>query len=71
MLRSLTLKRILLEIGGVLLVSALIGWVSGAFFFVLFLGMLGLALWHYLQLRKLSHWLWKENRLFPPDGRGT
>lgn len=71
MLRSLTLKRILLEIGGVLLVSALIGWVSGAFFFVLFLGMLGLALWHYLQLRKLSHWLWEENRLFPPDGRGT
>ncbi len=30
-----------------------------------------LCLWHFYHLLKLSHWLWSENQLFPPEAKGS
>lgn len=51
--------------------AALLGFLTGYFWPVLFVTSLIIIVWHYLQLSALIHWLWKNKGLVPPQGKGV
>ena len=51
-------------------VVALLGWFSGYLFPVLFVGCLGLVIWHVFNLAQLDKWLSGPKRANPPDVPG-
>ncbi|WP_434777451.1 phosphate regulon sensor histidine kinase PhoR [Neisseria sp. Ec49-e6-T10] len=71
MLGTLTYKRLLVELSVTAAIAVVLSLLFGHFLLFLFLVTLGLLCWHYYYLVKLSHWIWNENTLFPPEVRGN
>ncbi|MCH1918380.1 phosphate regulon sensor histidine kinase PhoR [Shewanella sp. A3A] len=54
-----------------LLGCLLLGLLTGHVWLVFSIGASVLLVWHYRQLLRLNHWLWKDRRLTPPQGSGS
>ena len=71
MLGHLSIKHFLIELVLALVPAFLLFFFFGHLFLWLFLAVLLLLLWHYRQIYRLSHWIWVEHNLYPPEGKGT
>lgn len=71
MLGHLSFRRLFAEIVLFLLPALILSLFIGHLFLLLFAATLLLLGWNYYQMRKLSHWLWREHHFYPPEGRGT
>lgn len=71
MLGHLSIKHFLIELIIVFIPTLLLSFFFGSLFLWLFLATLGLLLWHYRQIYRLSHWIWIDHNLYPPEGKGT
>ncbi|UJF23576.1 phosphate regulon sensor histidine kinase PhoR [Shewanella sp. OMA3-2] len=71
MLNSYSGFRLLSRLGLMVLLLVLVGWIVDYIMLTVLLGSAALLFWHYRQLSRLSHWLWKDKKLTPPQGRGS
>ncbi|AXF78624.1 phosphate regulon sensor histidine kinase PhoR [Erwinia tracheiphila] len=71
MLERLSLKGLLLELLLACLSALLIGLVVGYLPWLLVVSLLSLLGWHFVNLLRLSHWLWVDRSMTPPGGRGS
>jgi two-component system phosphate regulon sensor histidine kinase PhoR len=71
LLDRLSWKNLLAELLIVTLPALLIGWVFDAILLSLLIAVLLLLFWHYYNLLKLSHWLWLDKSIMPPQGKGN
>ncbi|MCL2917695.1 phosphate regulon sensor histidine kinase PhoR [Shewanella litorisediminis] len=54
-----------------LLVTLALGLLIGELSLTLLAGCVVLLFWHYRQIGRLTHWLWHDRRLTPPQGSGS
>ncbi|WP_338592336.1 phosphate regulon sensor histidine kinase PhoR [Shewanella khirikhana] len=54
-----------------LFVTLALGLLLGQVLWTLLIGCVALLIWHYRQLGRLTHWLWHDRRLTPPQGSGS
>lgn len=71
MLGHLTWQRLLLELFVALATALVVSLFTGHLGYCLFVAVLLLLLWHYANMLRLSHWLWAEKKLFPPQGKAS
>ncbi len=71
MLGHLSIKHFLVELVLAFVPALLLSFFLGHLFLWLFLATLLLLVWHYRQIYRLSHWIWVEHNLFPPEGKAT
>lgn len=71
MLGHLSIKHFLIELLLAFVPAIFFSFFFGHLFLWLFLGALLLLLWHYRQIYRLSHWIWVDHNLFPPEGKAT
>lgn len=71
MLERLSWKRLLLELLLACLPALLIGLVVGYLPWLLLVSVLAVLGWHFINLLRLSHWLWVDRSMTPPAGRGS
>ncbi|MBT0728069.1 phosphate regulon sensor histidine kinase PhoR [Rosenbergiella australiborealis] len=71
MLEKLSIKKLLLELVIVLIISSVIGFFLHQISITVIIGLLALLGWHFRQLLRLSHWLWIDRSMTPPTGRGS
>ncbi|WP_034946976.1 phosphate regulon sensor histidine kinase PhoR [Erwinia oleae] len=71
MLERLSWKRLLLELVLVCLPALIIGLLAGGLPWLLLLSLLALLGWHFINLLRLSYWLWVDRSMTPPTGRGS
>lgn len=64
-------KKLITRIIGLLIISALIGYMFGQTFFVVSMVSLTLLVWHYNHLFKLINWLWQGKSISPPQAKGV
>ncbi len=70
MLGHLSIKQFLIELVLAVVPALLLTFIFGHIFVWLFIAALSLLLWHYRQIYRLSHWIWVDHNLFPPEGKG-
>ncbi len=71
MLERLSWKRLLTELALACLPALLAGLVLGYLSWWLLAAVSGMLFWHFLNLMRLSHWLWVDRSMTPPVGRGS
>jgi len=71
LLERLSWKRLFLELLIVGLPALFLGWIFGHIYLFLLIAVFLVLLWHYYNLLKLSHWLWLDKSMIPPQGRGS
>ena len=71
MLGHLSWQKLLFEWLIVCLVALGVSIFTGHVLVCLLIAMIALLFWHAYYLVKLSHWLWSENQLFPPEAKGS
>lgn len=53
------------------LLAIAVGYIIGEILLVLLISAITLLIWHYHQLLRLSHWLWKDKKITPPQAKGS
>ncbi|WP_026878977.1 phosphate regulon sensor histidine kinase PhoR [Ignatzschineria larvae DSM 13226] len=71
MLGHISIKHFIVELLLAALPAILLSFIVGHLFLWLFLETLFLLIWHYRQAYRLSHWIWVDHNIYPPEGRGV
>ena len=71
MLGHLSWQKLFIEWCIVCVVALLVAIFTGHVLICLLVATICLLLWHAYHQLKLSHWLWSENQLFPPEAKGS
>ena len=71
MLERLSWKRIVAELLLFCLPAVILSFFIGHLTLLLLISVFCALLWHFYNLLKLSHWLWLDRSIMPPDGRGS
>ncbi|WP_313589984.1 phosphate regulon sensor histidine kinase PhoR, partial [Pantoea septica] len=71
MLERLSWKRLLSELALACLPALIIGLIFGYLPWLLLISVLGMLLWHFYNLMRLSHWLWVDRTMTPPTGQAS
>jgi len=70
-LERLSWKRLLSELALACLPALIIGLIFGYLPWLLLISVLGMLLWHFYNLMRLSHWLWVDRTMTPPTGQAS
>lgn len=71
MLERLSWKRLLFELALACLPALILGLLTGYLPWLLLCSVLAVLVWHFVNLLRLSHWLWIDRSITPPAGRGS
>lgn len=71
MLERLSWKRLLSELVLACLPALVLGLLFGYLPWLLLLSVVGILLWHFYNLMRLSHWLWLDRTMTPPSGQAS
>lgn len=71
MLERLSWKRLALELVLCCIPALILGAFFGYLAWFLLAAVVGLLIWHYANLLRLSWWLWVDRSMTPPPGRGS
>ncbi|RWR00627.1 phosphate regulon sensor protein [[Pantoea] beijingensis] len=71
MLERLSWKGLLIELLLACLPALVIGLLVGYLPWLLLLSVLGMLGWHFVNILRLSHWLWVDRTMTPPSGKGS
>ncbi len=71
MLERLSWKRLLFELVLTCLPALILGLLVGYLPWLLLVSVLAVLGWHFVNLLRLSHWLWIDRSMTPPAGRGS
>lgn len=71
MLGHLSWKRLLSEAFVIFIIAGILGTLFGYLPPTLLGAAILLLLWHFHQMIRLSHWLWRDHHFYPPEGRGS